>query len=157
MDPLNTYFAEQLLGEMIIGATLGAAGAQRLQRTVHGDTYTEAMSLVSTRYMDPDFTSGKLANLLGTSPRRLQQIFAGKGLRVKDAIRDRRLTEARRLLADSNHRPTSIEQIAQISGFGDALRMRRAFQAVQLPTPTAYRAAALRAASAGNGRPGSSG
>lgn len=156
VDPLNTYLAEQLLSEMIIGATLGAAGAQRLQRTVRGDTYSEAMSLVSARYMDPDFAPGRLAVLLGMSPRRLQQVFAGNGLQVKDAIRDRRLTEARRMLADANHRLTSIDQIAQISGFGDALRMRRAFQAVQLPAPTAYRAAALRAAPAGNGRPGSS-
>jgi AraC-like DNA-binding protein len=148
-DPLNAYFAEQLLSEMIIGATLGAAGAQKLQGTVRRDTYSEAMSLVSARYMDPDFTPGKLAALLGTSPRRLQQIFAGKGLQVKDAIRDRRLTEARRMLADTNHRWTTIDQISQLSGFGDALRMRRAFHAARLPNPSTYRAATLRSTSVG--------
>lgn len=143
-NALNTHFVEQLLSEMIIGATLGAVGVQQLQKTTQRDPYAEAMSLVSARYMDPDFTAGKLAILIGTSPRRLQQVFAANGLRVKDAIRDRRLTEARRMLSDIDHRQTSIDQISKLSGFGEALRMRRAFQAARLPSPAAFRAAALK-------------
>ncbi|KJL24327.1 Transcriptional activator NphR [Microbacterium azadirachtae] len=146
-DPLSGYLVDQLVTEMMIGIVLGVVGIGQLNKPGRADPYTEAMSVISGRYMDPNLTVPSIAALMRVSVRRLQQIFAKKGLSLTRVIRDRRLTEARKLLADADRAFLSLEEVASLAGFGDVQRMRRAFRSAQLPSPYQYRKAAHSASS----------
>lgn len=139
--PLNTFLTDQLLGEMLVGMVLTAAGIGHLEQSRRSDLYASAKALISARFMDPDLSLKPLAAMLQTPVRTLQSAFAARDEVVSRAIRDRRLTEAQRLLNGAEFAQLSVEEIAKLTGFDSAQRMRRAFDAVDLPSPGRFRQA----------------
>lgn len=133
--PLNTILTDQLLSEMLVGMVLTAAGIGHLKQTHRSDLYAAALALIAARFMDPDFSVKPLASMLQTSVRTLQSVFAAQGEIVSRTIRDRRLREAQRLLTGPEHAHLSVQQIAELTGFSNTRRMRRAFDAASLPLP----------------------
>ena len=63
--------------------------------------------------------SSDLAELIGISPRYLQDLFHAEGTTVSDFIWKRRLEKSRRDLADPLRGADSIAQIALACGFAD--------------------------------------
>lgn len=84
-----------------------------------------------------DLNVDLLAERVQMSPRNFTRVYKGKtGLTPAKAVENFRLEAARRLLEDSDR---NIDQVAQLCGFGDEGRMRKAFQRRLRLSPSEYR------------------
>jgi AraC family transcriptional activator of pobA len=89
-----------------------------------------------------DLTTRELAADLGLSPPRLSQIFRQRtGRTVKEILVERRLMEAKRLLAETG---LPVTRVILDCGFNDMAYFHRAFKADTGCTPTQYREDARR-------------
>lgn len=146
--PLNNYFIDQFLQEMVASVVLSVKGVSEAERRGRSGAFSQSQYLINGRYIDPSFSVTELASLLKMSVRNLQDIYAQQGKNVSQAIRDRRLQEAKRLLSDPVYINLTVEEVATYSGFDNTQRLRRAFETAKLPNPRAYRAQAMREAAA---------
>jgi len=143
--PLNNYFIDQFLQEMVASIVLSVRGVSESERRGRSGAFSQSQYLINGRYIDPSFSVTELASLLKMSVRNLQDIYAQQGKNVSQAIRDRRLQEAKRLLSDPMYVNLTVEEVATYSGFDNTQRLRRAFETADLPNPRAFRAQAMRA------------
>lgn len=143
-QPLTNYFIDQFLEEMVISILLSAGSFHASAPRGRAGVYSRAQDLINGRYLDPSFTVAELATLLKMSVRNLQDIYAQHGKNASQAIRTRRLQEAKRLLADPVCIDLTIEQVAIHSGLENVQRLRRAFEAAGLPNPRTFRAQSMR-------------
>ncbi|PSS43137.1 hypothetical protein C6401_13915 [Arthrobacter woluwensis] len=144
MGPLDSYFIDQFLHEMV-GSILASLSVASPGRRGRDGAFTHSQSLIDDRYMDPTFSVAELAASLKMSVRNLQGIYAERGKNAHQAIRDRRLREAKTLLSDPAHISLTIDEIAILSGLGNTQRLRRAFESADLPNPRTFRAQAIKA------------
>lgn len=126
---IENYAAEQLLLEMS-GAVLldrlsGAGLNHGSPRTVMRD---RAMAVIAQQCADAELNPARVAREVQTSLRQLQVVFAEAGLSVACEIRRHRTRLAHALLGDSRYDVLTIDQIAERSGFGTTMSMRRALQ-----------------------------
>lgn len=111
--------------------------ADLLLRTVSGGTIEhggtavvrrhQALDIIRARIADPALTSASVAEELGISVRRLQQIFAGD-VSVARQIQDLRIARAQRLLRDPQGHQEAIATIAALCGYSDHATFSRAFR-----------------------------
>jgi len=78
-----------------------------------------AKAMIASNLHDHALNTEKVAQLLGISPRYLQDLFHAEGTTVSDWIWQRRLDKSRRDLADPLRACDSIAQIALACGFAD--------------------------------------
>jgi AraC-like DNA-binding protein len=78
-----------------------------------------AKAIIESHLHDHALNTEKVAELIGISPRYLQDLFHAEGTTVSDFIWKRRLERSRRDLADPLRAPDSIAQIALACGFTD--------------------------------------
>ncbi len=126
---IENYAAEQLLLEMS-GAVLldrcSGAGVERgSPRAVLRD---RAMAVIAQQCADVELNPERVAREVRTSLRQLQVVFAEIGTTVAGEIRRRRTRLASALLTDSRYDVLTIDHIAERSGFGTTMSMRRALQ-----------------------------
>lgn len=88
---------------------------------------------------DPDLSPRTLAEAFDVSRRYVYAVFAEGGLSPSQFIRDTRMAEARRLLADPRHRHRSIAAIAHSVGMGNPSAFARTFRRQHDTTPQQYR------------------
>jgi AraC-like DNA-binding protein len=101
-----------------------------------GSKAAKARSLIDRRFSEP-LTPAEIAAGLYISPRHLRQVFRQEfGLSPLAYLVNRRIDEAKRLLAASD-RP--IQAVAEACGFGDAFYFSRVFRKVVGASPSAYR------------------
>ncbi|MFE0422915.1 helix-turn-helix domain-containing protein [Streptomyces sp. NPDC058953] len=89
---------------------------------------------------DPGLTPAVIASAHGMSVRSLYQLFERQGLTVAAWVRERRLENCRRDLADPDLCSRSIQAIAARWGFTDPGHFSRLFRRTSGVTPTDYRA-----------------
>ncbi len=100
-----------------------------------------ALRLIAERF-DEQLPSRELAALVGVSPARLAQLFREyTGTTVRDAVMRRRLTEAKRLLAQTQ---IPITTLLYQCGFNDVSYFNRRFKADTGFTPRQFRRRAIR-------------
>ncbi len=128
-----------LLTGVLSSATDAEASAARRSRS--DGRHEHAIGFIAAHYSDPDLTTADVAVATGLSPRHLQRLLAEAGTSVATELRRSRMHWAIALLGQPDRAGTSLEQIAMLTGFGSAARMRRAFLAEQGMTPARYRAA----------------
>ncbi|MGA8651498.1 MAG: helix-turn-helix domain-containing protein [Xanthobacteraceae bacterium] len=78
-----------------------------------------AKAVIESNLHDHALNTEKVADLVGISPRYLQDLFHAEGTTVSDWIWKRRLEKSRRDLADPLRASDSIAQIALACGFAD--------------------------------------
>ena len=78
-----------------------------------------AKAMIDSNLHDHALNTEKVAQLVGISPRYLQDLFHAEGTTVSDWIWQRRLDKSRRDLADPLRAGDSISQIALACGFAD--------------------------------------
>jgi AraC-like DNA-binding protein len=100
------------LGERLGGATDGSTAA----RTA---LIFRAKAIIDDHLHNHALNTEKVAELVGISPRYLQDLFHADGATVSDWIWKRRLEKSRRDLADPVRAHNSIGQIALACGFTD--------------------------------------
>lgn len=98
-----------------------------------------ALRLVDNRLGECDLSPARVAAEIGVSDRYLQRIFAERGETLSSVIRNRRITEAKRLLASRQTRARSIAVIGYRVGFADPAHFSRVFRKQTGETPAEYR------------------
>lgn len=116
----------------------GAASAQRRVLSTRVDAF------IAAHLGDPHLSVPDIARAHHISVRALQKLFEGRGETVSGWIRQRRLEQTRRDLANAALVDRSIAAIGASWGFTDAAAFSRAFKNAYGLTPREYRAAGLR-------------
>lgn len=98
---------------------------------------------MATRHHETALGPAALADAVGVSVRTLHQLFADSGASVMERLRDHRLAQARRDLADRRHAPRTVAAISAAHGFRSQAVFARAFRAAYGMTASEFRAAAL--------------
>lgn len=98
-----------------------------------------AIRHITANYADPTLSPATLAEHLSMSKRSLQRLFEGEEMGVAQWIQSKRLEQALARLADARYANTSLDDIALLSGFGNALTLRRAVQAATGKAPSELR------------------
>ncbi|MBL4801409.1 MAG: transcriptional regulator FeaR [Emcibacter sp.] len=121
-----------------------------LAATLRGDKLEEVMDVKSRQLInirkiieqnltDPDLSPSMVAKLSGMSTRHLHRLLKGDGASFGQWVRKRRLSEARRQLANKHFADQSIIQIAFHWGFNDAAHFSRSFRQEFGLSPRQYR------------------
>ncbi len=93
-------------------------------------------------YMDPDITLEKLADSLSILPRDLSMLINRHfGINFYEFINQYRIEEAKRMLADSHHKQTTITDIYLAVGFNSKSVFYTFFKKSEGMTPSQYRKA----------------
>jgi len=96
-------------------------------------------------YREPELTVAVLADKVGAPEHRLRRVInQGLGYRNFGAfLNERRIADAKAILADPNQARRQVLQVALDLGYGSVGPFNRAFKDATEQTPTAFRAAAL--------------
>ncbi|HKD98874.1 MAG TPA: helix-turn-helix domain-containing protein [Micromonosporaceae bacterium] len=103
---------------------------------------TTVQGFIQQHLGDPWLSPGTIAAAHHLSLRSLQQLFHDEGLTVAGWIRQRRLEQCRRDLADPALASRSVAAVAARWGFASAADFSRAFRAVHGMPPAEYRRSA---------------
>ena len=96
------------------------------------------LSLVESRFREPEIGLAWIAQTLGLSPRYVQQILAVHGETVSDLLRTRRMAEACRLLDRRGASRASVATIAYSVGYTDPAYFSRVFRRCLGASPMDY-------------------
>src|SRR5690606_12003261 len=99
-----------------------------------------ALAVIAQQRGDAELTPARVAREVQSSLRRVQVTFADAGTTVAGEIRRQRGRLAYSLLTDSRYDVLSIEQIAERSGFGTTMSLRRALHDLYRASPRTLRA-----------------
>lgn len=102
-------------------------------------TTGKVINLISKKYMEPDLSVEMICDCLGKSRSYLSRMFKeNTGMNLLDYLHTTRLTEAKRLL---NETDLGISEIASKVGYYSGWTLARVFKRYEGITPTAYRKA----------------
>ncbi|MBL4767418.1 MAG: transcriptional regulator FeaR [Rhodobacteraceae bacterium] len=96
-------------------------------------------NIIEQNLTDPCLSPAMVADLCGISTRQVHRLFKGDGVSFGEWVRTRRLSEARRQLANCHFSDHSIIQIAFHWGFNDAAHFSRIFRQEFGLSPRQYR------------------
>ncbi|WP_187436693.1 helix-turn-helix domain-containing protein [Bradyrhizobium rifense] len=112
----------------------------RARRAIVPDHVVRADAWITRNLHDAELSVEDVARSVGLSPGHLQQLFrSATGLTVADAIRDRRLANCRKALADPSLSDQSITEIAFRWGFSESSSFSRAFRRAFGVSPRQFR------------------
>lgn len=112
------------------------AGDVRLSRIAQ---LARMREFIRRHLADPALSPRMLADAFGVSIRYVELVFREADSAPARAIRDTRLDEARRMLADPRQGHRSIASVAHSVGIGDPDVLARAFRNRYGTTPSEYR------------------
>lgn len=99
----------------------------------------KAFSVITAGYADPTLDPARVAREVGVSLRHLQALFADAGSSVAAELRRERARVARSMLQDSRFDKLGVEQVAEQSGFGSSVSLRRALDVLYQLSPKELR------------------
>ncbi|MBK0419466.1 helix-turn-helix domain-containing protein [Leucobacter sp. CSA1] len=123
---IESYAVEQLVLEMGGALLLDRMGGGWSQGSPKAVLRDRAMAVIAQQCSDPELNPARVAHAVQSSLRQLQVVFSDAGTSVAAEIRRQRARLARSLLMDSRYDVLGIEQLAERSGFGTTMSMRRA-------------------------------
>ncbi len=146
---ISTYNEAHFVGEENHG-TIRESLLNLLSATIRGYGAEDVVDLkvrqlfhirkiIERNLTDPCLTPTKIANLCDISTRHLHRLFKADGVSVGEWLRKRRLSEARRQLANKHFSDHSIIRIAFHWGFNDAAHFSRSFRKEFGLSPRQYR------------------
>lgn len=110
------------------------------REAVRAAALQRAIRYAEQHYADPELSPARTANALGMSVRKLHMLFGMSGVTFGEWLLEKRLDEARRLLANPATARRSIADIALAAGFSELSTFYRAFRAKWGATPGEFRA-----------------
>ncbi len=123
---LSARVEQQLLDLLILALTDDRSASS--DTSVRSGHRLRAMRVIERRFSDPALQPADVAHAIGVSDRYLQKIFSDNGQTITAVIRKRRLSEAKRLLANRKQNRLGITQIALMVGFSDPAYFSRVFR-----------------------------
>jgi len=138
LPTITSYFIEKLIHEMVGGILLENLGIAK-GGTSRRSIYDQAMALIMATAEDPSLNPQCLANSLSVSLRQLQRDFKKNGQSIADTIKRHRCELAIRLLTDRSLDVLPLSKIAEHSGFGSVVQLRRSLGSMGFRYPSEYR------------------
>ncbi|WP_313811414.1 AraC family transcriptional regulator [Glutamicibacter sp.] len=126
VSAVELYAFEQLLLEMGGASILDRVGGGWAQGAPHSVMLDRAKAIIAQQCADPTLSPATVAFEVQSSLRQLQSIFSEAGTTIAAEIRSRRAYEAYSLLRDARYDVLTTDQVAERSGFGTTMSMRRA-------------------------------
>jgi AraC-like DNA-binding protein len=126
VSAVETYALEQLLFEMSGATLLDRMGGGWAQGAPHAVMLDRAKAVIAQQCSDPQLTPSLVAHEVKSSLRQLQKIFSDADTSLAVEIRARRAYTACALFRDARYDVLTVDQIAERSGFGTTMSMRRA-------------------------------
>ncbi|WP_448809169.1 helix-turn-helix domain-containing protein [Agromyces bauzanensis] len=123
---LERYATEQLLTEMVGSLLLDRLGVGWSSGSPTAALRDRAIAVIAQSRADPELNAERVARAVQSSLRRVQAAFAEVGTSISAEIRRQRARLARSLLTNSRYDVLTIEQVAEQSGFGTTMSLRRA-------------------------------
>lgn len=123
---LEQYATEQLLTEMAGSMLLDRFGVGWSAGSPAAVLRDRAIAVIAQSRADPSLNAEAVAHAVQASLRRVQAAFADVDNSISAEIRRQRARLAKSLLTDSRYDVLSIEQVAEQSGFGTTMSLRRA-------------------------------
>jgi len=140
LDPQAGAMTARHLLDLFALAVLGQSGAgASTESAVREANRQRILRHVEARLGDADLGTASVARALGLSERYIQKLLSERSETLSGVIRDRRIAEARRLLADPAARCHSIAAIAYQIGFTDPAYFSRVFREATGVSPRDYR------------------
>ena len=91
-------------------------------------------------YRNPDFSAGKLAEMLGVPNYKVSRILQSEfGASYADLVLSRRVEDAKRALVDGRYSPYTVDDIGVMVGFKNRQSFYDAFRKYAGTTPDAFR------------------
>ncbi|MCG5076280.1 AraC family transcriptional regulator [Paraburkholderia tagetis] len=128
---------EQHLLDLLVMALLGADDTTS-ETSVRSAHRQRALRVIEQHFCDPALEPSGVARATGVSERYLQKIFSERRETVSATIRERRILEAKRLLARRAQLRLSVTQIAYAVGFSDPAWFSRVFRQATGVSPAQY-------------------
>jgi len=136
LRPIETALAEFVVA--CLGERAGICSFGSPARSAH---FNQICQSIESQLGDPDLGLAGLAVQQRVSPRYIQKLFEEAGLSFGQYVRQRRLDNCRRELANPLYRKLSISEICFRWGFNDAAHFSRSFHQQYGVTPRAFRQA----------------
>lgn len=114
---------------------------ERMDEEWLDDIYSRLIEYMNTErpYLDPEISLGSLAEGMGIGVHKLSlSINTKSGNNFFNFINSFRVEEAKRLLAETEEKSYSVEDVAYLSGFNSRASFYNAFKRHQKQTPTEY-------------------
>lgn len=139
--PAQRERMEQHLLDLLVMALLDAdeTSSETCVRSAHRQ---RALRMIEQHFADPALEPSSVARAIGLSERYLQKIFSEREETVSAAIRNRRILEAKRLLASRSRYRLNVTQVAFAVGFSDPAYFSRVFRQATGVSPVHYEGAA---------------
>lgn len=137
----------------LFGTLLLSASEIEDDRAASGPLFRQVIRYIHENLGNERLDVPSIAAANAVSTRYLQSIFAERGTSVSAWVRERRLEEIRRMLADPAHRDDSIGILAALVGFHAQGSLSRQFREAYGESPSAWRARAHNAILPGAGVP----
>jgi len=128
--------------EHLVGAVATARPETRSTELIEQVERSRVIQHIATHHSDRDLTPAGIASHFGVSTRTLHRLFEGEDRTVCGWIAHERLCSALAKLRDGGYLGVTLEDIAEMCGYGSALALRRAVHAATGSTPSELRARA---------------
>lgn len=127
---IDRYAIEHLVLEMCGAILLNRLGTVWSSGSPGAALRDRALAVIAQQCEDTALTPSRVARDVQSSLRQLQSVFADAGTTIAGEIRRHRARLARATLTDSRFDALTVEQVAQRSGFGNTMSLRRALRDV---------------------------
>ncbi|MCL1871616.1 MAG: AraC family transcriptional regulator [Promicromonosporaceae bacterium] len=125
--------------EQLVGAVATARPETRTTALLEQVERSRVIAHIGAHHADHDLTPAVIAAHFGVSTRTLHRLFEGEDLTVCGWIAHERLRSALARLHDPRYASVTLEDVAELCGYGSALALRRAVQAATGSTPSELR------------------
>jgi AraC-like DNA-binding protein len=126
--------------EQLVGAVATCRPETRSSLLLEQVERSRVVQHIAAHHADHDLTPAHIAEHFGVSTRTLHRLFEGEDRTVCGWIAHERLRSALARLHDPRYANVTLEDIAELCGYGSALALRRAVQAATGSTPSELRA-----------------
>ncbi|QAY69355.1 helix-turn-helix transcriptional regulator [Xylanimonas protaetiae] len=125
--------------EQLVGAMATSRPETRTTVLLEQVERSRVVQYIAAHHAENDLTPASIATHFGVSTRTLHRLFEGEERTVCGWISHERLRSALARLHDPRYAGVTLEDLAELCGYGSALALRRAVQAATGSTPSELR------------------
>ena len=125
--------------EQLVGALATSRPETRSAVLLEQVERSRVVQYIGAHHADNDLTPASIAEHFGVSTRTLHRLFEGEERTVCGWISHERLRSALNRLHDPRYAGVTLEDLAELCGYGSALALRRAVQGATGSTPSELR------------------
>lgn len=129
--------------ETLVAGIVSASVPMKRFQSASAYQRREVLQYIAKRCADKELNAEMIATRFGISKRSVQRLFERDTMTLTQHITAQRVEQVLSRLRDPRYANVSLDEIAQLTGFGTGLALRRAISRVAGITPSRYREVAL--------------